>query len=326
MSHYHRYEGSYDLEDSSEQRRMYKFYKRARDMIKPPHDNTSQHSASDKEDDDPLPQLDDVIDDIQLPQLDDVLDDLELPELEEIIIDHPAQALPQSPGRSPIALPVAASLSSEMAASSAQNNSGSNLNASLETVSSPIPGTSTENIYVTSYNYSPFKTHLKISNQVVLTRKFTKKNAKRPYAITGNEYFNSEKKKQQEKIEKQQQIEERKRLEKREAGPSKPSGKKTKHRILASDSEEDERITFDDSDDELDLDDDNCCSACLGAENWNEDDAWIGCSNDKCSKWFHKICLTPAVLSMTQEELDKYDFFCDICERRNKKKPRRSLQ
>ena len=63
---------------------------------------------------------------------------------------------------------------------------------------------------------------------------------------------------------------------------------------------------FDDSDDDLGLEDENCCYACLGKEDWKVDEAWIGCSNNKCNKWFHKTCIAEDVVNMTAEQLKKY--------------------
>ena len=38
--------------------------------------------------------------------------------------------------------------------------------------------------------------------------------------------------------------------------------------------------------------DEDVCYACLGNDEWEIAEAWIGCSNRRCHKWFHKTCLT----------------------------------
>ena len=40
-------------------------------------------------------------------------------------------------------------------------------------------------------------------------------------------------------------------------------------------------------------------AACLGAENWSINSEWIGCSGIRCSRWFHKICISDDVYNMT---------------------------
>ena len=75
------------------------------------------------------------------------------------------------------------------------------------------------------YDYSPFKSQLKISDTLLITRKVSKFKSKMPAAISGIDYYNLTKKKQEEKKEKllQQEERKRKRLEKKTA----TGGKKT---------------------------------------------------------------------------------------------------
>ena len=75
-------------------------------------------------------------------------------------------------------------------------------------------------------------------------------------------------------------------------------------------------MTFDDSDDDLDLDEENSCFACLGNEDWGIDDSWIGCGKAKCNRWFHKSCISDEVCKMSKTELAAYQFFCRICEKK----------
>ena len=59
----------------------------------------------------------------------------------------------------------------------------------------------------------------------------------------------------------------------------------------------------DNSNESLDLEEANACHACLGNDRWEEDEAWIGCSNSRCPLWFHKECISDDVVSMTPAQL-----------------------
>ena len=129
------------------------------------------------------------------------------------------------------------------------------------------------------------------------------------------------KKKQEEKKKKLDQQEERKRkrLEKQEMTQTKNAKKKTRRDSTSSESDEG-KISLNDSDDELGSDDENCCSACHGKENWKDDNAWIGCSTDRCPLWFHKQCISDEVANMTAKQIKNLEFYCRVCEKRRKKK------
>ena len=196
--------------------------------------------------------------------------------------------------------------------------------SSFSGFSSLSSATSSDSPYTASLSSFPsFQKYLRLSDSLIQTKRFKKKKNDRPDAITGSAYFQMETQKQEEKREKLRQQEERKQkriqkqLEAQEKG-SKTVGKRT--RRAASSSESDDNVVFDDSDDDVEIEEDNCCAACLGNNEWNVDSAWIGCSNERCKKWFHKNCISMDVNSMTDEQLQKFEYFCQICEKRRMKR------
>ena len=78
-------------------------------------------------------------------------------------------------------------------------------------------------------------------------------------------------------------------------------------------------IVLDDSDEAEFDDEENICFACDSSDLLHDANAWIGCSNARCKKWFHKHCLSQEVMEMTDEELERFEFFCNNCERSNRK-------
>ena len=77
-------------------------------------------------------------------------------------------------------------------------------------------------------------------------------------------------------------------------------------------------VVYDDSDEDCGVAEENSCFACLGNENWDLGEAWIGCSNRRCSKWFHKSCLSVDVSRMSTKEIEDFEFFCKLCEKKRK--------
>ena len=181
---------------------------------------------------------------------------------------------------------------------------------------SPQPSTSGLSTNVSNWDYSPFKTHLKIADSLIITRKFSKTKSKIPAAISGKDYFEYAAKVQEEKAQKLRAQEERKRkrLEKQETVKQKKK-KATLRKDSSSENEEESRIEFDDSEEEIDLEE-NCCHACLGGEDWSINSEWIGCSGIRCNRWFHKRCISDDVYNMTAAELENYEYFCKFCERK----------
>ena len=146
---------------------------------------------------------------------------------------------------------------------------------------------------------------------VINTRKFSKTKSKIPAAISGKD-FDFAAKIQEEKKQKIKALKDRKckRLEKQTAVKQ---NKKTKMRDVSSESEEENRIEFDDSEEDVELEE-NCSYACLGSEDWTIDSAWLGCSGTRCNRWFHKKCINEDVCNMTEAELREYEYFCKLCE------------
>ena len=186
---------------------------------------------------------------------------------------------------------------------------------------SPLSGatSSSDSPYTTSSSPFPsFQKYFKLSDSLIQTKRFKKKKTERPDAITGSAYFQMETQKQEEKRRKLRQQEERKkkRIQKQleaQAKGSKTVGKRTRQTASSSESDDENNIVFDDSDDNVGFEEDNCCAACLGNDDWNVDSAWIGCSNERCNKWFHKNCISIDVGTMTEEQLQKYEYFCKMC-------------
>ena len=119
---------------------------------------------------------------------------------------------------------------------------------------------------------------------------------------------------------KQQEERKRKRQEKQVIKKMKSKKKRPRRESSSSSSEDEEReIVLDDSEDDLLLEEDNCCAACLGSENWTVGSAWIGCSNARCSKWFHKACISEDIINMTAEQLRAFEFYCNMCKKRRNK-------
>ena len=97
---------------------------------------------------------------------------------------------------------------------------------------------------------SPFKHHLGVSQDVVVTRKVTANNTKTPFAISGDEYVQQLRAKQ---LKKKQEIEDKeKRKIAREMKKCKPALKKLTEKDVVDD----------DSNDNLPMLDKNVCQAC----------------------------------------------------------------
>ena len=156
---------------------------------------------------------------------------------------------------------------------------------------------------------------MKIADHVAITRKESKTKTKVPHAISGAECYKLMQSKQDEK-QRQQEA-------KGKRGKTSKNSTKKNGDVAAVISEiVDETVLSLHSDDEDSLgvsSDNEECFACLGREDWNVPNAWIGCSTERCGRWFHKACLSDDVSSMTQQQLKEYDFFCKSCEQKNKK-------
>ena len=181
-----------------------------------------------------------------------------------------------------------------------------------------------------AWEFSPFKHYLKIADSTIITRKITKVKPKTPPAISGSCYVamlqleqDRKEKLLQEKEARKKDREEKRR--KREEEKEKKKGKKTKKTsddCLESDHESsNEEIVFaGSSDDDLQLDTDNC-GACGGDDGWDDGEKWIGCN--LCVRWFHKDCISIDVASMDEDELQALQFKCHDCERREMRRAKK---
>ena len=52
------------------------------------------------------------------------------------------------------------------------------------------------------------------------------------------------------------------------------------------------------------------CAACLGTEQWNVNNTWIGCST--CEAWIHICCVSTEVERTTETQIIKLNFVCLI--------------
>ena len=52
------------------------------------------------------------------------------------------------------------------------------------------------------------------------------------------------------------------------------------------------------------------CAACLGNEQWNVNNTWIGCST--CEAWIHRCCVSTEVERTTETQIEKLNFVCLI--------------
>ena len=190
-------------------------------------------------------------------------------------------------------------------------------NSSLNESAQPSSSALTNSRSFENWEFSPFKDHLKIADSVIITRKVVKTKPKIPPAVSGKVLNNFLKKQQEDKQRAQEEKDERKRL--REEKKVETHNKKKKNNRAIEKEEEEDQIVFDDSsDDSMKLDDADVCHACLGNEGWEDDGAaWIGCSNDKCTLWFHKECISDEVCEMNEEQLEEFQFFCKKCEKKN---------
>lgn len=176
---------------------------------------------------------------------------------------------------------------------------------------------------ISNWEYSPFKKHLKISESLIIARKYPKSKSKVPSAISGTEYIQHAQKLQDEKQKKLelQEDRKRKRLMKKDKEIIKGKSRKKQRPSAASETESEQEVemVFDDSEEEETFEEEEGCFACLGRDLWSDHKAWLGCSNRKCMKWFHKKCISAEVLNMTREEIEKYEFYCRACEKKLKK-------
>ena len=192
--------------------------------------------------------------------------------------------------------------------------------AEIDLIDLNIPGPSTSRNCNSSFDHweeSPFKSHLKISDSLIITRKITKTKPKLPPAISGNEYLQFLQKKQDEK-KKQLELKEERKKKREMKKAEKNAG--TKRTLFTEESEESgQEMEFDDEE-SIEMEEENTCFGCGGNDEWDQPNVWIGCST--CSKWFHKACISEDVMTMTEEELLEYNYYCKSCEQ---KQTRRTL-
>ena len=179
--------------------------------------------------------------------------------------------------------------------------------------------------YVEQDAPSPFKKlYMKIAeDSMAPSRKLSKRKVKTPTAIAASHYIDHLRKTQQEKEEKERQKEERKRMreEKKKEKTLLAASKKKKKNLDRAESEstsaeetdEDVEVIYASSDED-EVFDENYCGACGGNNEWEIGSKWIGCN--RCSRWFHKSCLSEEIESMTVEDLENFDFQCNVCQKK----------
>ena len=88
---------------------------------------------------------------------------------------------------------------------------------------------------------------------------------------------------------------------------------------MSEESTDDEIVIRVENDRTREIDDDmESCHACLGKDAWEEPNAWIGCSGKRCKMWFHKECLSDDIVKMNDDELEKFNYYCKLCEKKGK--------
>ena len=166
-----------------------------------------------------------------------------------------------------------------------------------------------------NFENSPFKTYLKISDNVIMSRKSGNK-SKMPNAITGKVYNETLKFEQKRKSDAEAQKKRRK--EERE---KKKAGKQLKCRTVENpvgehSSDDEIEISYQDDADfealmELIQQPNTACATCFGTEQLNVKNAWIGCST--CEAWIHRGCVSRKVERMTEAQIRKLNFVCLTC-------------
>ena len=131
-------------------------------------------------------------------------------------------------------------------------------------------------------------------------------------------------KRKKKKIDEQEQRKRKREEKKKNPTKPKPRKKSTKRNLIdtfsGNETEEDDTINCivfaDSSDEDIEQDEYSACYACLSKEQWNNPDSWIGCSGNKCKRWFHKMCISDNLVKMTKQELKHYDHYCNLCRKK----------
>ena len=94
---------------------------------------------------------------------------------------------------------------------------------------------------------------------------------------------------------------------------NKSKSKKRSIEVVVQEDSSDEEVPLfnDESDVEEAVEDQNACQACLGTDQQDTAEAWIGCTT--CSRWYHRECLQIDFSSMTDEDIENLDFVCRAC-------------
>lgn len=194
---------------------------------------------------------------------------------------------------------------------------------------------STASKHYENWEKSPFKSYLKIGSDVIMTRKVPKTKPPIPPAVSGDEYCKYLVKKQNAKVaeeegkkQRKEEREKKKELKSKKTGAAKKLFSKANNNHDCdndnSDDSADIQMVLDDSDDyvNLTIPSDECC-ACLGDNEKENPDAWIGCSY--CERWYHRVCLGEDYENSTNTEVKDIDLKCNECvkaEQRKKNKKR----
>ena len=332
-----RYMEGYDVKDDSDKNQLWRSYKVLRELsesvrIEELQGNTSQEDSTD-----------DVVPDNELPPSDstsNVDENQDLPVSQSIFQPPPdeeqmllhSEATPNCDHSSSV--PVAPLTSTPQR--SVENDcvagpSGLSNNHSGNSVSCENP-----KFYDSFVGGSPFKSYLKINDQLIITRKVTKRKPTMPPAVTGSAYQSFLLKKQEEKKaeEESKQKKKEERLAKKMARTQKTKvsknlfGRSQQTDVQDLESSEDDEICL--SEDKDGEDEDNVeeifdlesCFACGGSEDKNRPAAWMGCNY--CPRWYHRSCLSEGYTSLTSDEIKNLDFKCNECLKLQKLKEKRT--
>lgn len=178
----------------------------------------------------------------------------------------------------------------------------------------------TNNLSFNSWEFSPFRSHLKIADHVLISRQKSKTKRTAPPAISGSEYCKYLKTQQEEKTKNLREKEERKieRMKKRKESQKRGRKRKRAAEEEYSISETSMSDVTLDTESVSDVEDsniyyENFCNACHGKDRWEKDEEWVGCSGLTCRKWFHKDCISDKLHLMDDYEIEKYVVFCKTC-------------
>ena len=173
-----------------------------------------------------------------------------------------------------------------------------------------------------NWKHSPFKHYFTLPDSTSKTK--SSRINKIPSAISAKSFTENLRKMQEKKEcderEKERRKKEReaKKLEKEKQKKGKKPPSKKQSRVNESSSDEEQIILYLSSEDDIDVELEHKCYACHGDEGWEYGESWIGCNT--CERWYHKDCLTLDFDSMSQSDIDNFNFICIVCQKSRKRK------